>query len=519
MNPTIKAQNLGPISELNLTLDAPGVTVLSAPNGSGKSILVDSVEQMTQGKSKLPLKRGEERGFLEAIGVRAAINPKATRTAGAFSVPTLDVKHSPSDVVDPGVSEAVAADKRRIRSLIAMSGIEPNAALFPQCSEEFVPDEFDHIVTVESRSAADIVDMANKIARDYQAEARGWEKMADLDETRGQSLRERLGSINLMAECDPDVLQERFITAQTNYSTLTSTKMQAGKYAEAAEKARAELQRWDERDLPTVAEATEAVSKAVENIDSLSESRRQLGEKIEALKLEFEDLGKQIKVATAEMKTIEQTKQLAENHAERRAACLKAIADCENFPCPTPDEIEDAKEIVGNAREAMEYGAKVREAKTEATQVKNFLDSAAARRSRAEHYRQAAAATDSVLCQLLQTDIFRVITVGQNKRLQAFHPTKKEWMFYADMSEAEKWTRALDEAINRVGEGGLIPLKQEAWEGMDVWNREIVHEHAKSRGVYVLAVEATRDKSDGREFVSKHFDEVNRETEDTVSGE
>jgi len=55
-NTTISAENLGPITALEFALQSPGVTVLVAPNGSGKSILLEAVQAAARGEGKLPLK-------------------------------------------------------------------------------------------------------------------------------------------------------------------------------------------------------------------------------------------------------------------------------------------------------------------------------------------------------------------------------------------------------------------------------------------------------------------------------
>jgi L-lactate utilization protein LutC len=53
----------------------------------------------------------------------------------------------------------------------------------------------------------------------------------------------------------------------------------------------------------------------------------------------------------------------------------------------------------------------------------------------------------------------------------------------------ERWRIALEIVIAAVGEGGLLVIPQEAWEGLDPQNREAIAQQAKSARVVILTAE------------------------------
>lgn len=78
-------------------------------------------------------------------------------------------------------------------------------------------------------------------------------------------------------------------------------------------------------------------------------------------------------------------------------------------------------------------------------------------------------------------------------------------MPYHDLSDGEKWTLAIDIGADQVGEGGLLVISQIGWEGIDGKNRQIIHQRAVERGVYILTAEAASDPEAAREIVPTPF--------------
>ena len=100
--------------------------------------------------------------------------------------------------------------------------------------------------------------------------------------------------------------------------------------------------------------------------------------------------------------------------------------------------------------------------------------------------RAKAKQTDEVLSEIVSTLSGCPLTVIEG-RLST--QTKRGPTFYADLSMGERWRIALEIAIAAVGEGGLLVIPQEAWEGLDPQNREAIAKQAKAARVVILTAE------------------------------
>jgi energy-coupling factor transporter ATP-binding protein EcfA2 len=509
---TVEIENLGPIQEFTFKLDAPGVTAIVAPNGFGKSILIESLAGVAAGEGGLPLRHGTDKGRIDGLGVHVSINPKQTRCAGEFAVDHLEGKLNLATLVDPGLKDELAADKRRIKALISLTGVEADRHLFDS-RPEFDAEEFESIVTTEALKTNDLIDMAAKIARDYQAEARSWERGAEKDEFSSKALRDQIASVDMTQESDSEKLQEVYFEAQQAYLRAGNKQRRAVELRESADAARAELITWDSRDVPSDAtEANAAVQAAIEKQGGLVSHRDELVIRLHEIEKSIELCDREIQTAEAEIRLAQDNAANVQTHVMRRTACLKAIADSENFEAPNDEKVEALKQAFHTAKEAMEAGVMVRDAKMKQHSVEAFDASAQARREKAERLRKAATGTDTVLSEAIESKWVKVVTEGTAKRVYGYVASKDLWGPYHELSATEKWAIAIEIGVERVGQGGLLFIPQEAWEGVDVWNRKFIHEHAKARGVFILTAEATRDESDGREMKAHSFNEGSAES-------
>ena len=479
----IEVTNLGPIKSMHIKLAAPGVTVLSAPNGAGKSIFIESMASVAAGKGGLPLRHGQEKGSIEGLGVRVSIGPKSCRSHGEFQVSNLEGKLDLSTFVDPGVKDPAAADRKRIKALVALTGLKADVSLFAGTRPEFDAGEFERVVTTETLKCDDLVEMAAKIARDYQTEARTWEKMAAEDEGQAKRCTALLTGIDLSAESDSEILQAAYVKAHGNYSQGASKVQQWHDGQERAQDAQEELDRWDEKQLPSDLKAAQQLLKEDQQLlVSLQESSGVIAKCISQLEHDLELCDASIAAQQAKVTSGERTITLVKNHAERREACEKIIANHAARVMPTDEEVAALKAAFEGAKVAMEMGVRIRDAKTLASQERLFTDSAAGRRGTAERFAPPRAPTDAVLSDAIQTPLIRITQseTSANKRVMAFCEGQEEWVPFHDLSATEQWKIAIDIGVERVGEGGLLFIPQEAWEGVDVWNRSFIDQHART---------------------------------------
>jgi hypothetical protein len=492
----IIVENLGPISHLKVKLERHGVTVLSGPNGAGKSIFVEALASGARGKGSLPLRDGAQRGRVEGMGIYIGLTPAKTRYSGELQVSSIEGRFNIAALVTPGIKDPDASDMRRIKSLLSMSGAKADKFLF-EGRPEYPTDEFERIVTRESLDKDDVVEMAAAIARDYQSEARQWERLAKNDEMRADAVRESVQSIDMTQESDPQILQDRYFNAQQAFAHGTQRRLHYQEAEEAAKKAQEELDRWTVKAAEIDFEAASIEhSTALADLRVLEEAKQELLTRLHQVEV-------QIDLQKSHVKTAEANAQLAENYASRVASCQRVIDKVATLPCPTDEELEAARVEFEQSKAAMHQGVRVRDAKLLVDQEETLRASVREKLLQSEHFRACAAATDDVLSEILKCKLIKIVSHGAHPRCYVYHAARGKDIPFCDLSATEAWEIGIAEAVHIVGDDGILFIPQEAWEGVDVWNRKHIDKLAYDNHVYIVTAEATRDESDGRELITK----------------
>jgi hypothetical protein len=495
MSNKISATNLGPIGEAAFVLDAPGVTRLVAPNGSGKSILLEAVQAAAKGEGKLPLRDRARKGKVEAFGATITIGGTCRHT-GSFEVTNLEGRFDLAALVDPRLKSPTAADKARIKALVALTGVEANPNLFRE-HESF--EDFDDIIESDSLETDDLVEMAAKVKRLYDDEALKAERRAEREFGKVSALIPS-SDIDLTEEDDQQVLQEAYNEARDRIVRLQQQKSQSAITQEHYRKAEEMLEAFSNNELQKErADLTEFLVTSETKIDEANEEIEHLLGKVEALRQMVKDTKDRKVLSEDRIKTIDSQLQLVE---EAKAV----VADTKVLACPTDEDIEEAQQQLAECSAAIERGVKVRAAKESAAEAKKHRELAREYQDRAGSYRDAAKATDEVLSASIKCPQLRVESDGKAARLVADHPIRGESVPYHDLSDGERWTIAIDIGADQVGEGGLLVISQVGWEGIDGANRKAIHEHAVARNVYILTAEASEDPEAGREIQPTRMD-------------
>jgi hypothetical protein len=72
---------------------------------------------------------------------------------------------------------------------------------------------------------------------------------------------------------------------------------------------------------------------------------------------------------------------------------------------------------------------------------------------------------------------------------------------FGELSHGERWRLALEFAIGAVGRGGVLVCPQEAWEGLDPGNREMVAELLTGSGVVMFTAACSDRETIGVEVM------------------
>lgn len=495
-NTTITAENLGPISALEFALTAPGVTVLVAPNGSGKTILLEAVQAAAVGKGKLPLRDRTKRGKVEAFGATITIGGTCRHT-GAFEVTNLEGRFDLAGLVDPQIKAPALADKARIKSLVSLTGVAASVDLFR--AHEAFSDSFGKVVKATSVETDDLIEMASKIKDDYDGAARQQEDAAQRETGHATALIPPQ-DLDLNDDSDPKILQAAYDEARDEHTRLASLAESAGKMKAAYDQAQAMLEGLSIDELQTdLADCHNSVLMADTAMQRNHLSIAELTKQIDELKVRNRELQSESVTTTARIATIGRQLEIV--------AKAQAVIESASIEPPDADEIQSAKDAVEFATAAVERGTLIRQAIKDHEKAQSHRKAASAARALALKYRDAGKATDEVLSSCIKCPQLRVESDGKSARLVT-DTERGPSIPYHDLSDGEKWTIAIDIGADQVGEGGLLVISQIGWEGIDGANRQAIHHYAVQRGVYILTAEASSDPEAAHEIVPTRLPDV-----------
>jgi|GEM_PF-867947 len=495
-NTTITAENLGPISALEFALTAPGVTVLVAPNGSGKTILLEAVQAAAVGKGKLPLRDRTKRGKVEAFGATITIGGTCRHT-GAFEVTNLEGRFDLAGLVDPQIKAPALADKARIKSLVSLTGVAASVDLFR--AHEAFSDSFGKVVKASSVETDDLIEMASKIKDDYDGAARQQEDAAQRETGHATALIPPQ-DLDLNDDFDTRMLQQAYNDARDEHTRLIARAESAATMQASHDQAQAMLEGLSIDELQK--ELNDSAKRILWLDESVSENTTSINEmmtEIDELKTQNRELNSEFVTTTARITTIGRQIEIVEK--------AKAVLQSASIAPPDEDEMQSARDAVEFATAAIERGTLIRQAIKDQENAGSHRKAASAARALALKYRDAGKATDEVLSSCIKCPQLRVESDGKSARLVT-DTERGSSIPYHDLSDGEKWTIAIDVGADQVGKGGLLVISQIGWEGIDGANRQEIHHHAVSRGVYILTAEASSDPEATHEIVPTRLPDV-----------
>ncbi|MBK8271132.1 MAG: hypothetical protein IPK83_23585 [Planctomycetes bacterium] len=462
----IRISNIGPIA--NAAIQIPedgGVVVLRGRNGSGKSIALEAVNAAVSGKGKPPLKDLAKQGSVSAAGVNLTVG-RAVRRSGELEVSTLEGRLSVADLVDPGIADPIRADATRIKALVGLSG----ATIDPGDLHGFPENLLDGIDLDEPVAAmAELRKRLNIGASEY-------EKLAAKDEAAAKALLESLEELD-GAAIDPDKAQERVTQALRAIDRLEGQIKLAVDASARNKAARDRLAL-----IPVV--GVDAAQRDAARLEDVTAKKKTLALK---LKSEYEAALADYKTSVVDRDAAIANAEDAQAQAKLRAELERQISESE-IAKPSYEEIEAANSELAAAKAEQTKAAQQQAMNQQRIKSDELFSSSQEHAQEAIDLRRKAKQTDEVLSEIVSTLAGCPLTVSEG-RLST--QTKRGPTFYADLSMGERWRIALEIAIAAVGEGGLLVIPQEAWEGLDPLNREAIAKQAKAARVVILTAECS----------------------------
>ncbi len=499
MSDSITIRDVGPIVEHVLPI-APGVTVLTGENETGKSTAICAVRAVAGADVSLSVRDGQKTGLIDGLGVTLTIGKRKTRT-GELAAESIDDRLDISDLVEPPIKAVDRALKHRVRALISLQGTKLEVENFRGLLPEQWRTEID-----DSTRDDDPVEMARKIKAKLDKRAREFEDQAE--NVRGQitALRGRLEGVDFSIESDERKLTKAVLEATKAKQALDSTLEEAVRKAAAIADAKEKVNNAAKAagaDLIAAQEAGVEATQAVEAArDAEAEALVCASEQATAV----EELRRMLSAAEAKLATLAtaaksaratlEDKRKLETAADDRVRSIEAqIKNVEEFrelakqvapEPPSVDDLEAAEEAVNEALAASSAGSRIRELAGDKERLEKLLEEERSKVQTAVMFRNAGTATDDVLSQAVNARLLKI--VGGD--LVYVDGDRQEP--YARLSEGKRWQVALvtaAEALAASGRLALVPVQQQAWEGLTHKNRKIVYETALEAGVAIVTAE------------------------------
>lgn len=483
----ISIDHVGPIEHLSIPVpEEGGVIVLHGGSGVGKTHGINAVRALhdTNARKALRPSDGMPAGRIEGLGVTVRLG-RSNTAKGELLCESLDSGVDPSLLVDPGLKDPLAADSRRLATLVRLAGIKIDAAEWTEAIGD-IPE-----VTIGDLVEDDPVVSADKIRRRLHEVALLKEKIADSMGGESATLTRSIADVRLDVPCDEVALASQLDEATSRLASLRQQK----ESAEAARLARQEaLQRLKE------AEANALDTVAIkESVDKAELDRRQAIENAQA---------KQSAVTALEAKLTEEKRLLLQmiHEAEKAEAkfndrhdrLVVAIKQHEQIaqmrqsidqvlPAPPADEeIEQAALAKTEALSLVQRGEVVRRAKATRAKANQLSLEASETAELAAKLRTLARSTDGVLEQALVDAGFDTIKVYEGRLCVE---TDRGLEPVSELSTGERWELALDLAARGLPKGAILSVQQEGWQALDQDLRRKVAAMAKQRGLVIVTAE------------------------------
>ena len=485
---TISIRDIGPHTSLELQV-SPGVNVISGHNESGKSIAVRCVAALAGGDAKsLPIRDGSAAGLVSGFGTTLSIGARNTR-AGEFSdADSLEDRINIAALVDPGLKDPAAATKHRTRALLTLTGtkltFEDFRTILPESQRSEITDDF---------SAEDPVDLAGKIKRQMEKDARHWKDEAGKQELRAKTLLAATDGVDIEGDHDEDSLRASYTSAVQAKSTLDAKAKRIQQETSTYELAKAELAKAG--DLPDMDVLHRGLDEREAEHSQAEKDEQHADDKVLRIEQELADANRERAIATANTANAARSVRdllgviaSAEKSHESFASIKKVVDRGAPDGAPEAEEVTEASNAVLAAEVALTAGAEIRKAIQSREAAQGHLDEAAEHNRKAIVYRDAAKGTDTVLSEAVSSPVFRF----EGGHLQAEDHTGT-WRPYADISEGGRWKLALL-AVSSAIEGDslhLVTIDQTAWDGLDSENRALIARESEEHNIAIVTAECS----------------------------
>ena len=457
-----------------------GATILKGPCGSGKSLYLEAVALGLGCGARGRLRPADDalRAEIDCAGVVVRIAQNVTRT-GDLSVGALE-DFDIGDLIDPPVKDTAAKNRHGIKALLRMSGVQADPALFYGLAGS--QEAFERVCPAATVQTDDLVELAGRVKRAFDAKARVAEDQAEREEGTAAALRNAGDGLDLTAETDQGKLNAVHIAAVNRQATLKAQADAANTARTRAADARLALAAAT-GSTQTVADFEAAEHAAKHDYAVARDQAYKLKRQSDLAKVEQQAAFD--RVAYAEARTA-----AARNTAKAMSGWQTAIEAAEGVAAPACEEIAVARSDTLAAQAAIERAGVVRNAKAKLAQAAEHTADAAKHRKAAMQLRDVGKGTDDVLSKAVASSRF---TIRENG-MWATLPDGTAKPFYGAMSDGERTKVAFAEFVERARLGTpdldtlvVAPFPQRVWQDIAPSDKEALCRMAHALNVCIVS--------------------------------
>ena len=472
----INVKNFGPVKSLSVDpLTGGGVILLVGGQGSGKSTVLAGIAKRLSGQDTaidLQPRDGTTRGELWIGEAKLTVTRGQKRNTGELEVQHIEGRFDISHLVDPGIKDPIAADRARIKALIALSGATANPSDFYDAVGG--QEAFDELGI--DCDAADPIVLAGRTSRALLATALKLKDKATAEFAAAKTKRDEAGKVDVSQESDREVLQSAYDGAHTLVAELGAKQSQ---YTEQQEAVATAYQSIEDMNAPSV-----SIDEATKSLADEDHSLISTMEEITKAKANLDRAENESVLKLASVEQARKVLELTQSHAETTAKLKEVIASAQLEPV-ADSTFTSANKAMSDAAQAIETGVAVRSAQDSADEAKAHEIWAISSQERAETLRKQSKAVDEILSGLIPAGNLRI---DEGRIVTKTDRTESE--LFSELSDGERAALAIEVAVPKLPTDGLLIAPQWMWEGWTKSTQNTVWAKLKKHGVVMLTAEA-----------------------------
>ena len=491
---SIHVNDIGPVTEFEYGMEAPGVHVLRGRQGAGKTTILRTVQLATDGRTDIkPTKRDGTRNGTAVVAGKTLRISKKVMEDGEISVDGLGDLNI-SDLHSPKFMDAVTRDKHRIKTLIRLAGVAADATVFHDLLGG--PERFADIVDDDAIQTDDMVELAARIKRAIEKAAQHFESQAQRAESDALACMKSCEGINLKAPHDEGELQEALSAAIESRAAIEQKRKSASEARERAAKAKAQL---DAMPKGATVESCEA------SLADMIQQRDRAAKHVLSLESQLIQARADLTTADGRVESARSTMSAVKSR-EAMAAGWRADIDAADYiDCPSDQDLNAAIAAVDRATDAQTNGTRIRMALESQERAKKYAGDARIHKDEAESLRKAASMTNEVLSIAVESIPDCPLTIKTNDdgdtRL-VVKTDRSDAEPFDDLSDGERWPIILRIAA---GKNRLIVLPQAAFGELSPETRAQLDTLARENDCYILTAQSDDGELRGEPYSARQL--------------